>query len=200
MKQVTIHDGLGAAFELAAKGKPYTLSPKNSEQLARWTFTNDFRKLNPEADTVQVATAIIREFGGSRSMAYLDIVNAANFFSPGAQIDQRDVHVQIVLNWIIEDREREIAKGDDCDSRALAVMQKNYLHLIEKLMGTKDAINWDAFNLPDVEFVFDAELVKSTVTTDPDELKKLLAPLLKQEKRKILDALNPQDIEAEPIE
>ncbi|MGI4865439.1 MAG: hypothetical protein ACRYFZ_16065 [Janthinobacterium lividum] len=171
------------------------LSPALERKLKRLETARDLlAKYGSRKKVVSmlVRLSVYTEMGSvCQRTAYRDVEDAMDIFRPTSRHAQ-EFYVDIALEKVFETREKALVAGD---LRAAAAADKNFLTIIEKFMGDKEAIDWSKVQAPRVLVGFMPELLNVPL---PDDLDAQVAKLLKAKRGKSLTVADAEEAQIVP--
>lgn len=108
----------------------------------------------------------------TQKMAYEDIADAEYIYAT-TTAQQKQYHLNILMDWIMQDRRLALAKKD---LRTLSQVTKNYITAIEKFLRT-DELNMDELRVPQMVYLFKPELLNVPMPDSMEQLERELIEL-----------------------
>jgi len=167
-----------AIAKLQQKGREFEMSPELEQKVIYLQFIEDcVAKLFPKRQIVQ---ELVEKFNLTYPLAYHYYNESHKAGIHDNLFDKKAVLMDMIIEMSLKDRDK-LYEEEVFDGKSAAAIQRNLIALIKYLPeagANKDTV------LPVPVFLFSPELIKSSVTTNPKELNKILAELKAKKKQK----------------
>ncbi|MDR6196155.1 hypothetical protein [Siphonobacter sp. SORGH_AS_0500] len=158
---MTAAKSLQDAIKLTLEGKDFSLSEPLKKKVERVLFLKD--QIDSGLTRRRMCHMLVSDWGVGYSTAYEEYTFTIEFFNTGTALDVMDFHPRLLLDNILEDRERIINAGE---FRALPNINKVHKEVLKDLMQKRQEIDWANVPIPVPVFIFDPKLVGSTISGD----------------------------------
>ncbi len=159
----------------------YELSTALAEKLRRMESCADLTRT--WGSRFKVIPILEKRFDISRQTARQLYDDTQIVFGVTSKLTQQ-FWVDIVIGEIMEDKRKASLAGDH---RAVASMQKNMAHVIEKLMGSIDTSIYEKINPPPIVIGYFPDKLKTPNLPSDSELDIIFKKLMKKKREKIYE-------------
>ena len=201
MKEITSHDqeSIRAVARKVIAGQTIEMTPTVARQVAIINFIKDLK--DDGLTRREIMNELQRDFQKfgitSYTSAHIYYTEFINLYNPQNLFEQKEALMSIVQENILEDRERELTKGEP-DGKILAAHNKSMIDLL-KFMPKTPPIDYSKVQLPDIFFSFDPASLNTPVELNEEKLQKKLKKYWDVEKKQYSALLQSMAIDAEII-
>lgn len=132
---------------------------------------------------LKVVPIIMKRHGLTRSQA-LRIFEETQIVFGTTQQNTREFWIDILMGELMEDKKKAQLAGN---MTAVASIQKNMIHIIEKLMGKLDTTIYDKINPPPITIAFIPEKLKVPNMPTEQQLDEIFKKLMAKKRERIYD-------------
>jgi hypothetical protein len=130
---------------------------------------------------LKVTSMLMNDYGISQSEAYRQYNDTKEVFNATSEISGRDFYVDMLMGFMIETRNKAVAKED---FRSAASSEKNIMSLLLEFFGGHEAKLYSEIQPQHLRYVFDPKHINANL---PDNLEERIEKFLKKKKE------NPRD-------
>lgn len=202
MKEITTHDqeSIRAIVKKVVNGENFDMTPAVARQVAIINFIKDLKDQDyTRREIMKELCNDFKRFGiASKTSAYIYYHEFINIYDQRNLFEQKELMMSILQENILEDKERELTKGEP-DGKVLAAHNKSMIDLL-KLMPKTPPIDYSKVQLPDIFFSFDPASLNTPVELNEEKLQKKLKKYWDVEKKQYSELIKSMATDAIIVE